>query len=181
MSHGPITHACRTFLAQHNIDPADVSRALVEAALRGDHDPYRRLQLQGTPWECWIGGGDEFNDAFLEYDPGSGNTLLKVKRRRFWYREHGTGLAELVIFNRRLPEVVCLGFSPDRYRLSQLVATDSEAFYLKSDPLVRGMHNVRRLGWPAIVMTLVPIWAEENWNYSKGAGEWAEQPASLPS
>jgi len=92
-----------------------------------------------------------------------------VKRKHFWYREHGAGLAELVIFNRHLPEVVSLGFSPNRYRLTQIVVDANDAFFLKGDPLVRNLNNSRRLGWPAIAMILVPVWAEENWTYRDGA------------
>ena len=174
MTIGPITHACRVFLSRHRLYPGHVSRALADAYKRDRHDPGRRLQLQGRSRDYPIDHGDEFNDAYLEFHPGSGNTLLKVKRRRYWYREHGNGIAELSVLGRQLPEVVCLGLERDRYRLSQLVEHKYDPFYLKADPLVRRMRNARRLGRPALVLTLVPTWTEVHWDYSDGGDTWRE-------
>lgn len=174
MSCGPITHACRVFLSRHHLYPGHVSRALIAAVPRDRHGSRRRLQLQGLSQGCQITNGDEFNDAYLEFHPGSGNTLLKVKRTRYWYREHGNGLADLILLKRQLPEIACLGVEPDRHRLTQLIDHDQEPFYLKSDPIVRRVRNVRRLGFPALVLTLVPIWAEGNWGYSDGGDTWRE-------
>ena len=174
MNCGPITHPCRVFLSRHHLYPGHVSRALIKAVTRTHHDPRRRLQLQGCSGGCWISNGDESNDAYLEFHPGSGNTLLKVRRRRFWYREHGNGLADLILFDQQLPETICLGLDRDRYRLTQLVEHEHEIFYLKADPLVRRMRNAQRLGRPVLVITLVPIWAEANWRYSNGNDEWRE-------
>lgn len=126
-----------------------------------------RLQLQGRHWNYSIAGGDEFNDAYLESVPSSGNTILKVKRKRYWYREHHNRLADLILFKQSLPDVVCIGF--DRDRLSQIIEHEFDRFYLKSDPIVRRIRNARRLGVPAVIITLVPTWSEANWDYSDGA------------
>jgi hypothetical protein len=174
MSCGPITHACRVFLSRHRIYPGHVSRSLIKAVPRTRHDARRRLQLQGRSHRCRIANGDEFNDAYLEFHPGSGNTLLKVKRRGYWYREHGNGTADLILLDRQLPEVVCQGLERDRHRLTQLVEHNHDRFYLGSDPVVRRVRNARRQGRPALVLTLVPIWAEANWSYSDGGDEWRE-------
>ncbi|OYY66598.1 MAG: hypothetical protein B7Y49_02125 [Sphingomonas sp. 28-62-11] len=162
------------FLSRHRLYPGHVSRALFNARKRDHNDRGRRLQLQGQSLDYPIDHGDELNDAYLEFHPGSGNTLLKVKRRRYWYREHGNGLADLIVFGRQLPEVVCLGLDRDRYRLTHLVEHEYDPFYLKSDPLVRRMRNAERHGRTALILTLLPTWAEEHWGYSDGGEIWRE-------
>lgn len=182
MSAVPITRACASFLAEHEIDFERIAGTPDHLAPRDNRHRYRRLQLQGPSRHCPIPDGDEFNQAVLEHDPGSGNTLLTVKRKTFWYREYPNGLAELAIFKRQLPETLCLGIYPDRYRLKQIVVDDGESFLFASDPLVRSLANQARLGWPAIVLILRPVWAVANWNYGSADKPKREKDlAPLPS
>lgn len=174
MSCGPITRACRVFLSRRHIYPGQVSRALIRATPRTGHGLRRGLQLQGRSARTFIANGDDENNAYLEFHPTSGNTLLKVTRERYWYREQGNGLADLVLLGRQVPDALCVALERDRHRLAELVEHSHDPFYLRSNPPVRRMRNARRLGRPALVLTLVPVWAEKNWGYSDGLSVWRE-------
>lgn len=174
MTIGPISLACRVFLSRNHLYPGHVSRQLLKRLPPAYRQTTGRLRLQGKGWDHPIAGGDEFNDACIEHDPRSGNILLKVKRKRFWYREHRDGVADLILFNKELPEVVCLGLERDRYRLTQLVQHEFDPFYLKSDPPVRSMRNAQRLGRRALVLRLLPTWSDDHWDYSDGRDGWSE-------
>ena len=168
MTIGPISAACRTFLSRHRLSRSWVSRQLLDKMAPQHHGTVGRLHLQGKGWNYPVEGGDSFNDALIEHDPRSGKVLLKVKRTLFWYREHGIGTADLIVFNRELPEVLCLGMQPGLYRLSQLIEHASDPFYRESDPVVVSMRNAQRLGRPAIVLRVLPEWSERNWDYGAG-------------
>ena len=173
MTIGPISYACRIFLSRNRLYPGDVSRRFLDELELRHRGTAVRLHLQGKGWHP-IPHGDEFNEAILESDPASGNILLKVKRKRYWYREHRDGVADLIIFDRKLPDVVCLGLERDLYRLTQLVEHEFDPFYLKSDPMVRSMRNAQRSGRQALMLRLLPTWSDDHWEYSDGGVRWLE-------
>lgn len=174
MTLGPISSACRVFLSRNRLYPGWVSRQLLKGSPPNSRAMPGRLRLQGKAAGYPIQGGDEFNDVLIEHDLQSGNILLKVKRKPFWYREHRDGVADLIIFNRELPHLICLGLERDHFRLTQLIEQEFDSFYLKSDPLVRSMRNAQRLGRPALVLRVLPTWSDRHWDYSDGRDEWLE-------
>ena len=175
---GPITFAARVFLSRNHIYPGYVSRELEKASLRGRRydDDRRRLQLQGTSRNRWymIPHGNADNHATLEYDPRSGNTLLKVARRRHLYREQSNGLAQLFLFGVTLPDVVCAAAPKGSHRLLDIVEHDYDPYYRSSNPIVISLRNDVRGGRRGLLLTVRPVWNAAHGSYSDGRHEWRE-------